>query len=306
MKTFELLYGNAFRRVAARYQVVLGVRCPNPLGDTLLREGAPSKNFHMKAKSSPTGPTAGYIAEDPRYSKLTPTAYAQQRRYIEQAVAKGAQAQALVLSASRLRELLDKGELSRTADGRYAAAYPGGTCVFTIDAQGRVYDENMNPVNVMTNAPEVGAPPTELRPITADYDLFAIIPRAQQSYNPTPMSAAPQLRRGSFDVSFLRSPPPRGGPMDPNRGNLHHFASVIIDRLNREAGICGYTGGKLVWHGDETNNPFSPGFDPKDRPIFFLPDGSSVQVLSQPDLLAFYAKLKSQGYSPDYSPRFGF
>lgn len=60
----NLLYVEAFKRVSSKYKVVLGIRAPNSLGETLLREGYPSKNFHMKAKSSPTGPTAGFIAEN--------------------------------------------------------------------------------------------------------------------------------------------------------------------------------------------------------------------------------------------------
>lgn len=71
----NLLYVNAFKRVSLRYNVVLGIRAPNPLGETLLREGYPSKNFHMKAKSSPTGPTAGLIAEKPIYSKVPISSY---------------------------------------------------------------------------------------------------------------------------------------------------------------------------------------------------------------------------------------
>ncbi|WP_459177137.1 anthrax toxin-like adenylyl cyclase domain-containing protein [Ewingella americana] len=75
--------------MATRYNVVIGVRSPNPLSFGLLKEGLPSKNFHIKAKSSPAGPTAGYLTEDPKYSK-TPISFSQQHNhYIDAAKKRG-------------------------------------------------------------------------------------------------------------------------------------------------------------------------------------------------------------------------
>lgn len=39
----ELLYSQAFKRTANKYNVIIGVRAPNPLGETLLK-----KAFHQK------------------------------------------------------------------------------------------------------------------------------------------------------------------------------------------------------------------------------------------------------------------
>lgn len=31
-----------------------------------------------------------------------------------------------------------------------------------------------------------------------------------------------------------------------------------------------YSGGNLMWHGDEASNPYSDGFDIRDRPVFLF------------------------------------
>lgn len=171
----ELLYSQAFKRTANKYNVIIGVRAPNPLGETLLKEGFPSKNFHMKAKSSPTGPTAGFIAEDPIYSKVSPSAYKKQRASIDKAKALGSESIDLFISKSRINELIDTGNLNSLGENRYSAKYPYGTQEFEIGNNGRVLNSEGKPVKVMTNPPEIGERKSNSSPITADYDLFAII-----------------------------------------------------------------------------------------------------------------------------------
>ena len=304
--TADLLYADAFKRVARRYNVVLGIRMPNPLGRTLLNEGYPSKNFHMKAKSSQTGPTAGFITEDPIYSKISPSSYPKQSDYIASAVKKGAVAIDLRISKERIKELISSGHLMDTGNGHYYAEYPSGRQQFIINDEGEVFDEKFNPVRVMTNPPESGSHYADPRPITADYDLFSIIPSVNQSVNIRPLTASPKLLRGNFKHAFLK---PRGLPgqsEDVNMGNLHFFGMTIIQALNKEIAAEGYKGGKLVWHNDETGNPFSPGFDIADRPLFIHPAGYLIQVHSKAELLDFYAQLRRENYAPEYSPVFGF
>ena len=136
----RLLYSDAFQRVANKYKVVLGVRAPNALGETLLREGFPSKNFHVKAKSSPTGPTAGFIAADPRYSKLPASKLEVQAKYVAEALKNGARLVDLELSPQRLDELVRTGHLESIGDGQYAANYPLGRFEFSIGPDGRGTD----------------------------------------------------------------------------------------------------------------------------------------------------------------------
>lgn len=302
----ELLYSQAFKRTASKYNVIIGVRAPNPLGETLLKEGFPSKNFHMKAKSSPTGPTAGFIAENPIYSKVSPSAYKKQSASIEKAKALGSKSVDLSISRSRIDELTASGNLTSLGNDGYSANYPSGTQEFIIGQGGKVLSSEGKSVKVMTNPPEIGGKQGSNLPITADYDLFSIIPTVNQSVNERPLTVPPRLLRGNFSLDFTRPKGKNGMNEDVNMGNLHHFGKTIVNNLNKEIRADGYNGGKLVWHNDETGNPFSPGFDKNDKPIFFLPSGATFQAENKSELLNFYSKLRSQGYSPEYSSNFGF
>ncbi len=87
-------------------------------------------------------------------------------------------------------------------------------------------------------------------------------------------------------------------------GNISHYTRTIVKSLNKAAQNEGYQGGALVWHGDEANNPFSPGFDPNDKPIFFVPGKKPVQIHTKQELDKFQEELKREGYSPGTSNRF--
>jgi insecticidal toxin complex protein TccC len=239
----KLLYVDAFKRVSSKYKVVLGIRAPNSLGETLLREGYPSKNFHMKAKSSSTGPTAGFIAEKTIYSKIPMPSYNKQSNYLASAVKKGAKAIDLVISKSRINELIKTGNLTPHGGGLYSAVYPSGLQHFIIKDDGQVFDDKNNPVRVMSNPKESGIEYADPRPITADYDLFSIIPRANQSVNIRPLISRPKLLRGSFNHDFLKPKALLGLDEDVNMGNVHYFGKTIIDALNKEIFLGGYRGG---------------------------------------------------------------
>lgn len=302
----NLLYVDAFKRVAKKYNIVLGIRAPNPLSETLLREGYPSKNFHMKAKSSPTGPTAGFIAEKPIYSKVPVSAHAKQSGYLDSALLKGAKFVNLNIGKSRIEELINTGNLIDLGDGNYCANYPSGLQKFIIKDNGSVLDDKFDPVRVMTNPPESGVDYADSRAITADYDLFSIIPHENQSNNSRPLKLAPKSLSGNFKLDFLKPAALPGQDEDVNMGNLHGYGKAIIRALNKEIADEGYRGGKLVWHNDETGNPFSPGFDIADKPIFVHPSGHVTQVHSKTELLKFYSQLRQERYAPEYSPVFGF
>lgn len=302
----HLLYANAFSRVAKKYNVILGIRAPNPLGQSLLRENYPSKSFHIKAKSSASGPTAGFIAESPIYSKVKMSAYKKQGEHIANILKKGAKALSLKISKQRIDELIHADVLEDLKNGQYQAYYPSGLHKFVIQDDGLVLDEQYNPVRVISNLPELDNPHAEPRPITADYDLFTIIPRENQSINLRPLVSAPKLMRGKFNLDYTKPRALPGQNEDIDMGNLHEFGKKIVHSLNKEIKAEGYQGGKLVWHNDETGNPFSPGFDIADKPIFIHPLEPIIQVNSIQELLDYYKKLKSQRYAPEYSPIFGF
>ena len=189
---------------------------------------------------------------------------------------------------------------------------------FSIDQEGFVHyasgEHSGKPVEVLSNPPEKIIPakkgsirglPKELvkeildKPVTADYDLFSIIPNKNHANNQRPLQVGQnslRLRRGSVDNipqdamrksaylqelhrTFKYRNPGTGWnsfskaegskeDLDPNQGISHTFGQALVKDINRNVAEAGYEGGKLVWHGDEMGNPASQGFDPVDAPFF--------------------------------------
>lgn len=302
-KYCELLFGEEILKTANKYNVIVGVRKPNPLGETLLKEGFPTKNFHVKAKSSPAGPTSGFIAADPALSKQNPK---KQEMYLKEAFSKGARKVNLKISQQRINELLECGAMILNHDGHYYADYPSGRHFFEIDHGGNVfYSGTNNSVQVITNAPQVKRNDfVDLtKPITADYDLFCIIPKSSQSVNNRPVSVRPQLKSNKLKDKKLQYLQMELDKEDKDMGNVSFFTKTIIADINKNVRSV-YSGGNLVWHSDETGNPFSPGFDPTDQPIFIIPGKDLfVYIETREELTELYRWFELQGYSPEYSPR---
>ncbi|MGL5290848.1 MAG: anthrax toxin-like adenylyl cyclase domain-containing protein [Vibrionaceae bacterium] len=331
----SLLYSEALQQTANKYHVVIGLRTPNKFSEVHLREGFPTKNFHVKAKSSQSGPTAGFITEKAIFSKVDPSHEAEHQYEIQKAVQKGAKLINLRLSPSQIKNVLDNGLMMDLGDGRYSALYHGREFNFLIQSPDNIVIDMADglPVKVLTNPPEIdedGNPvdsdieQNELKPITSDYDLFALIPRQNQSVNernaavPARLLVQPKTvvdgkaepfdlttkPESAFAQALLKFTTPDLSKLDPNKGNFHNFGSTIINDINANVKEEGYTGGKLVWHGDEIGNPFSHGFDENDSPIFFIPNQDPIQITSEADLQQFYEKLHELGYEPERSPRF--
>ncbi|HTO72389.1 MAG TPA: anthrax toxin-like adenylyl cyclase domain-containing protein, partial [Gemmatimonadales bacterium] len=60
----------ACRTVASRLNEVIIFRSTGPWAKRWLKLGYPSKNFHVKGKSSDWGPQAGFVPYDGTYSKV--------------------------------------------------------------------------------------------------------------------------------------------------------------------------------------------------------------------------------------------
>lgn len=302
-KYCELLFGGEIMKTANKYNVIIGVRRPNPLGETLLKEGYPTKNFHVKAKSSPVGPTAGFIAADPLFSKQNPK---KQSMYLDEAFKKGAKKINLKISQGRINELIECGVMFRSHDLHYYADYPSGRHFFEITADGDVfYAGTKKVVQVITNAPQINRDDfVDLnKPITADYDLFCIIPKASQSINNRPVTVRPELKSEMLKSKKLQFLQMDLSKEDKDMGNVSFYTSTIIADINKNVKTA-YSGGNLVWHGDENGNHFSPGFDPNDRPIFIIPRKNLIiYIETRRELSELYRKFEMQGYAPASSPR---
>ncbi|WP_299144117.1 anthrax toxin-like adenylyl cyclase domain-containing protein [uncultured Vibrio sp.] len=303
----ELLYASAFQKVADKYNVIIGLRTPSDIGQMHLKSGHPSKNFHVKAKSSNTGPTAGFITQKALYSKVGLNGKEKHDENISKAVKAGSKIVSLKLSDIQIERLISLGEMTKVGMNEYTANYDGNIVSFVIK-NGCVFDYD-GAVQVLTNPPEKykNNESCDLdSPITADYDLFDIICNNNQP-NDRPLTIPPRSNAKGYlnrNNKYLKPKKRKDEDEDEDRGNVHFFGSVLIDSLNKEIKECGYKGGSLVWHNDESGNPFSPGFNDADMPIFFLPKGKPRRVNCIEGLHVLYDEFKAMGYAAKVSPRF--
>ncbi|EAA2100040.1 TPA: hypothetical protein N3D26_004721 [Salmonella enterica subsp. enterica serovar Bredeney] len=216
----------------------------------------------------------------------------------------------LYLLPVQVKGLLDSKLLYPTpVKDRYRAEYHGQTEFFRIDCNGAVYDSNEDHVKVLTNPPEIGIRRSGHvitdKAITADYDLFDFILNKNQ-IDSRPLSVPNRFindRAASICMNFTK-PQHLRGDENPDKGNVSFFEEVVIDALNRMVADAGYSGEVLVWHSDETHNPFSPGFNPSDKPVFFIPHNKPRQVGSFDELKSLYQEFRNAGYQSMLSARF--
>ncbi len=320
--TAELLYSDAIQKTANKYKVIIGLRAPNKLGQLHLKEGHPSKNFHIKAKSSATGPTAGFITEKALYSKVAQNheSIAKHNSNIQDSLSKHGKLVPLILSLAQIRQAIEEDLMIKVDAKSYKAEYHKVSTIFTINDDGMVFDLD-GPVKVLTNPPEKGIVKRRTsivqnldQPVTADYDLFSIFPHKNNANNMLAQDCAPRFQGKELSaknekykdaVNKITAPKKSQGQMHADKGNIHFFGEVIIDDLNVNVKADGYQGGLLFWHGDETHNPYSPGLDMKgDKPIFFIPNEPARQIFTRAQLEAFYKEINQKGYVAEVSARF--
>ncbi|AJP59918.1 hypothetical protein UC34_18915 [Pandoraea vervacti] len=308
---------------------MIGLRRPNALGQSLLRDDFPTKNFHVKAKSSDRGPTAGFVPIEPRYAKVDVRQWEKQARSVASALKAGAKAVDLRLSPDRVTELISLGAMTHTGGTHYTADFPVGRLAFSLAPSRQpagsnrvevfdVLDAGARPVKVLTNPPELpdGFAKDKTRqasalPITADYDLFCLFPRWQRDVDQAPMPVQPHVVAGpkspsrNLATQYLKAIAADAmRPEDPNMGNIPLFHRTVVDALNAAVTQDGYQGGKLFWHNAENGNPFSAGFSIADAPIFFVPgQREPLTAASLDDLSQVMGALRDLGYAARLSPR---
>jgi insecticidal toxin complex protein TccC len=317
----EIPFQQAFQDVADDKNLVIGIREPNPLGASLLRDGYASKSFHIKAKSSVFGPTAGFVAVDPAFGKLGRAGQDKQREYIDSAIEHGAGKVPLQLSNERVEELIKLKLMRRDRPDTVLARYGKDTYRFTMRRQQdpaelpwAVFHDTGEPVEILSNPEGLRGPIGPKSAVTADYDLFGLFPRGNRGNNNRPLNPVARLvgrnvqpdikQRANAYLDRLRQ---TGHPSDRDAadfGNFHHYGKTIKDALNLRINQQGYHGGLLVHHGDESSNPFSPG---QDFPLrFVVPDKPAMLIENNEQLELAYRWFRQLGYSVDINPAFSF
>ncbi|MFM0069038.1 anthrax toxin-like adenylyl cyclase domain-containing protein [Paraburkholderia aspalathi] len=313
-----ILFQEAFQQVANERDVVIGIREPNALGAPLLLEGYASKSFYIKAKSSVSGPTAGFVAMHPAFGKLGAEGEQQQQEYIDKTLLNKAGKVPLRLSDQRVEELRSQQLMSPDpSDTAVSADYGSTRHEFTLQRRDDVPDLPWavlhrcgEPVDILSNPERIGGPVGAKAAVTADYDLFGLFPRLNRAYNIRPLNPVARLvGRNIAGIkghanAYLDKIRCTGRDEDPDLGNMHFYGQTIKDALNARIKLHGYSGGILVHHNDESGNPFSPG---QDFPIrFIVPCGTAILVRNRSQLLSAYRWFRNMGYHVEINPAFAF
>lgn len=102
----------AFGKVAADLKLVVSSRELNPMCTDLVLESYAAKGFHIKAKTCEWGPMAGFVLEDPRFTKASQDAKKQQED-IEKAFKDGSYCVPVFVSNARLEKLAARNVITR-------------------------------------------------------------------------------------------------------------------------------------------------------------------------------------------------
>lgn len=288
----------------------------------LIKENFATKNLHVKGKSSTWGPQAGFICCDQGLSKLhgsdadTLSSFNQK---IRESVAHGYAVEApLVISEKRLLALSGLGAIDSVAQGKSgrwiakarqetfhllpcdvahaeqkaAVSRFGrttGLWVFReVLVRGQIKDLKL--VTVLANA--------NRSPLTADYDLFAICPHLSTGGYGGALkgeSAGTKFRAAVEGVRAALGQAERRA-LHTDLGRMSYTQRRTKDLLNQAAVSAGYSGGNVVHHGTEVDNPVTE----LDFPVTVFVPGSSGGIYgaqNQMELESLVGDMLLAGYA---------
>ena len=254
-------HAEAFSKVARESGEIIMMRPVNPHATERIVSGAATKGMNIKGKSADWGPQRGMIPVDPIYSKMgTP----------EGGLATGVTPEKI----KSYRELNNKAlgkPYEELVDGKWVKRKPKKPIAQEIEVDG----PNGEKIKVLADFSD---PP---RPITADYDLFAV-----------------SSKRGE---GGLVDDPEQVAEM----GSIGRNEVATMNRLNDAAKQAGYTGGNVVHHGPA--NRFAGEFEAADFPItVFLPNGDVQLLHSSNEVRRFFESWSEKGFRMDHMPGWDF
>lgn len=275
------------------------MRPVNPLATGLIENGLATKAMDIHGKSADWGPQAGFIPADQGLSKKAGD--------LEE-VAKGNAAVAdslekphidkgpLELTAGRVAELQARGLLPEdAANGEpfSVSSDPGKDHSFKLERTGteaepkyKVLVQNPGETEftelevmgyVLEGKTFMPAVKSEFKPVTADYDTFAICPH----------------RDVLADAGYAADYQDEDGIRDKSAaglGKLTQYDERVIDKLNEK--MQGPDGPKVVNHGPETSNPYPEG----DQEIVMFTASGRARMVPREDLAAIWGDMYSEGH----------
>uniref|UniRef100_UPI001F591695 anthrax toxin-like adenylyl cyclase domain-containing protein n=1 Tax=Bacillus cereus group sp. BfR-BA-01524 TaxID=2920372 RepID=UPI001F591695 len=263
-----------FKNVAKERNTFIFVRPVNKLATSLIKKGAATKGMNVHGKSSDWGPAAGYIPFDQDLSKKhgnkevvekgnTDNEESLQEHMNEISTVK------LKLDNNRIEELKKEGLISigekETDNGKDYNALKTENSIydFRIDILSqKVQYKTKDGIHTILGE-EFGWKDLEVmakivnrdhKPLTADYDLFALSPKLTEikKYIPTqeweqavinqkPLDKLKKITKLLIKYGFKRE-------AFPGKGQMPNWQVDFIDALNIAAREAGYEGGTVVNH----------------------------------------------------------
>ncbi len=255
------------QHIAHENDCVIAFRPFDPLNKSLIEQGHPTKSQQIKGKSSDLGPLYGFIPVQQALSKLRgrgPEAIAKADQDIKAVLEKqNARAIALRLPQERLGLLQDKGLIRLHPplnDGTRKITLPGDATEFTA----RPVDSSKSfEILHQGEAVQVLAPmkqqddPLQDKALTADYDLFVIMPNWGQLGAET--NRRPSQPGLSGPLAGVMPDKSREGGADHITALERRIANQINERLRPDIdfGQPGNAAWRLVHHGADQGNPQS-------------------------------------------------
>ncbi|WP_455872396.1 anthrax toxin-like adenylyl cyclase domain-containing protein [Serratia proteamaculans] len=225
-----------FLEYAKKNNIIFGFRPVSPIATTLIKEGLPTKGYHIKGKSSDWGPQAGFICCDQSLSKLAGrhNDIKSYNEKVQQCIKSGhANAGPLVISAERLSELQKNNfiELSSGVEGNLelkSKSPDGQVHTFSALKQGE------HNYKIMKQGQEVKILYHHVvnKPLVPDYDMLLIAPHISDYSSAD--SVAP----------YKRDDPDHGAVSE----RLQQFTDNIHKQLKRDVNY------EVIQHCTDANN----------------------------------------------------
>ena len=334
------LHAAAFQEVADQTGSVITCRAVGIYATGLINEGYASKGFHNKAKSCNWGPMAGFVLDDPRFTKVggNQKGVDGQQDALKHALHDNAIEVPLFISEERRSWLLNNRLIaaisSDTATHHVYAVAPWGLRLEFLlkrsrpegaikdmwavhyqirdrqSARTRVdkaVDGRWTPVMAMRD-PMCVVPARNYRAATTgDYDLFAVWAR-KDAYSPDQLDRRMVGHREL--MNNIKAKRADTGE-DEHLGNITRRIRHIRDLLNEGFQRRGYIGGDMVHHSDEGGRPFVGDVD---LPVFGVIPGRGAKPGDRPrtsgafmlqdigDLRQFITQELAGEYAPVFSP----
>ncbi|UKW64629.1 anthrax toxin edema factor (plasmid) [Bacillus anthracis] len=293
-------HADAFKKIARELNTYVLFRPVNKLATNLIKSGVATKGLNVHGKSSDWGPVAGYIPFDQDLSKKHGQQLAVEKGNLENKKSitehEGEIGKIpLKLDHLRIEELKENGIILKGKK-----EIDNGKKYYLLESNNQVYefrisDEN-NEVQYKTKEGkitvlgekfnwrniEVMAKNVEgvLKPLTADYDLFALAPSLTEIKKQIPQKEwdkvvnTPNSLEKQKGVTNLLIKYGIERKPDSTKGTLSNWQKQMLDRLNEAVKYTGYTGGDVVNHGTEQDNE---EFPEKDNEIFIInPEGEFI------------------------------